>query len=787
MINPSNDSRHATEQSEDFNSNNKNNLDTDCSLQSKVAKPIKILRAESARVIAPVKEIENFSRLMNERISQLVNTLKRWGDGGFGSASGEDPILKSEMQTFVRVALENVPASFLVRVLSHFERGDESVYQSAKTVITGAERRIPSDGPLEKAIAKGDTAAVEDFRTYLKVVDKAAHDKPPFTPLRFLSDWREELGSKWVDQIVDDATQYLRHYVKLEKLYQENEEARLNALTKFKESARGKKYLEFRKQNGFEGLPKNREARFKILNTQEAVTWQKKNTKLVPAKDLRELMMNNPEIVALVKADIEFRWLTKENTPPSWTPISMEKHPRWPFIPSSILTDSIKKGKNTLSISISLPQSNAEGGVFTSNVNIDFETTTRFRQLSTTDTDWVFGWPDDISKSNTQIKIKGFRFEKSGNYWMARFSYEKSIDPFSERVNAMYKAIKNKMAPTCQAGDIVCSFSLDAVTKGGQKNHNRVGWFQVYGITNDGAKLLSSKPITSTVDADIGSTPNKRGRAAVWKGKSIAKQPDFNQPTRGQSSGATLPQLFDKDRELKREIRLLRLLKTPERIDEALEWVGSSLKAKEKKAGQEAARGKRNVSKEKELERWRKLYKTLEDGELPNTNQLKPFKDRIKDLRDSLRGMKNSFRNSVAKQVIIAAHETRIGKLDDKIHAFQERYPNGETLLVTEYRKGTGPGPYKPRPQNRTLAILGPSEIHSLISEKALMLSKAIPEFSFVPTKLRKECPSCEHENVNPPKEGLFDCESESCDEVRPAVQVATYNLAKTFFIPCEK
>ncbi len=109
----------------------------------------------------------------------------------FGEAEGEDPAFAAQMQTFTEVALERIDAKFLVRVLSHLETG--RLTQSARGLVKGRSRRNPKDGPLEKAMEKGDTEEVARLNEYLKIVEEKCPDRNnPLLPLSFLQEWRRE-------------------------------------------------------------------------------------------------------------------------------------------------------------------------------------------------------------------------------------------------------------------------------------------------------------------------------------------------------------------------------------------------------------------------------------------------------------------------------------------------------------------------------------------------------------------------------------------------------------------
>lgn len=192
---------------------------------------------------------------------------------------------------------------------------------------------------------------------------------------------------------------------------------------------------------------------------------------------------------------------------------------------------------------------------------------------------------------------------------------------------------------------------------------------------------------------------------------------------------------------------------------------------------------RKDPSKRETVSRLLRLKGTLESGAPPSNNQLKPFKERIGTLRRSIQGKKDIYRNTVAKEVVRAVQDVRIGKISDAVAEFQSQYgAHGTTVLVTEYHKGKGPGHYKARPVNRTLAAIGASKVYQLILEKGAFTTPAVPIVTLLPSKVRKECPSCGHSHSSNPSRDTFGCSS--CGEKMPVGEVAASNLAKNFFTP---
>jgi len=749
-------------------------------IENERPKPLKILRCESPRLSNNTQEIDNFSKLINDRIGVLVDSVKQWWDGGFGNRQGEDASFREQMQTFTAVALENILAMFLVRVFSHLERGGLSV--SAAGCICGARRKKESENsskaPYERAQKINDQQAVSRFETYLSIVDQV-DSSVTFKPLKFLTEWRNELGSEWVDLIVDDAAQYLRGHIKKLDKWNGKEADRTKDLEKFKSSRAGKKYLEIRREHFEHGLPRNNKERFAILNNENVLrSWDKKE-KLNEAQNLRTLLEKNPKIKEICDNDYTYSRLIKPFTEPSWTPVT-QNNPRWVFIPTDLFEkNGIRRENGHLTVDVTLPLVK-DDTVIHKKLSLNFAATDRIAQMRPVEkTVTCFTWPDSVTGQSSQITIKGMRIELDDGKWRGRFSYQKQASSFSDHVNEVLEAQKNRVAPNCSPGDKICVFALNAQSKGNGKNKRIVGWLKVLGVEQEGTRTLYSKPVYATIDPKKPTATLKRGgtHLAFDKAK-LAKHNNLERVTsRGAVKGVTLPQMLHVDRNLKRDVKFLRLLKDPERREEAVEWLDRKIAASEKHNKNPAA-----------TERLKRLAQTLRSGGSPSHTQLKPFKQEIKAARDNLKGLKDNFRHVVAKKVLIMANQARTGRLEKGIHEFNEKHHgNGSVFLVTQYQKGKGAGPFKQKPQNKVLSVLGVSTIYQQMYDLSDSMEPRMPLVKIASGILRRACPACDHVNATNPKGNDFKCGSDSCGKSLPTREVEAFNLAKLFFSPPPK
>lgn len=759
------------------------------------SKPIRLLRADTLQLLSDPTPIEQFNDLMTERIGYLSNTIFRWWKGGFGDSHGEDPALRETMQIFADVALENIPASFLVRVFSHLEKGGDGLWQSATSVIKGAEREDPGEGPYEKALEANEAEAIERYDTYLSVVDRAASD-PTFRPLGFITTWRDEFetaasadhlpkeltrratswASAWVGLIIDEASQTLRSHVKLLKDHEKNEKARTDELAKFRASATGKKYLTIRESHFPEGLPKNRTKRFEILVKPEVAKWKSEKAKCVASNDLKTLLDSNKQLSELVGLDIRYKELTKPGTPPTWTPVTA-KNPKWVFLPKTFFNSdgltwrAVKGLKGTENKAIecfgssiflpTLPRSLSSPEVGTPAprlLRVD-PVTINLREGATvrrTVAGWEFNRPDEVTNEMTPVTIKGLRFENNSGKWCARFSYEKIVPPASDRVSALRKAVMNRVAPELSPGDLVCVFVLDATAKGGKENRTRVGWLRVIGITDKGPRVLENVPVHSTKSHTTGKPASHRGAGQTpWYNRtgtdahSHKGKPNISKERRpggvthhGQTEGVTLAQLLERKKTLQRQVKLLRMVKDPEQADDATDWLEKRrtpiahtlerlrVQFLTSNGHSRPALQMRIHQFTKQQARLTNLIDKLRRGEPITKTDYRPFQKEIFRLRANLREGKKSLRQTVAKEVVRQVHNVRIGKGSKLVGDFlqqQAAAPNSVTVLVTEYQKRKGQGPYKPRRTNHILSVFGPSEIHELVQQKCAFTTPEIP------------------------------------------------------------
>ncbi len=801
--------------------------------ETETDKPDKIMRAEKAGVIATPAEkqiIEGFTALLNERIGFIVDTVKRWHEGRFGEVEGEDSALADKMREFAEVALEKIAAKHLVRVFSHLERGE--LFPSAHNLIVGQSRRDPKDGPLEKAIKKGDSAEVARMRQYVDVVRMCVDSTANFLPLSFLKSWRSEfqaafyaryldklctetgqgktekvmntadkiakqLGGKWVDLILDDAAQYLRHHAKLLLRWKDNEAAREKALAEFENSKQGKAYLRIRSQHFPSGLPRNRGKRLAVLSSSGVCQWQKKTIKLVEASSVKALLERNPELSALVKADIRYKTLTKPNTPPTWTQVSA-KNRRLPFIPKELFGNFNTLSGGKINAVVDLPvgrearigesSSATLSTVKVLPLDIILSCSGRLAASSVPSTQGEVSLPDRITGELGRWNSKGLRFVPTGTRWSSSISMEKIEAAVNPRFAKFEEALKDKAPAPVTVGDKIIVLVLEPQPKrkkGG--NFQRAGWVQTWGITQKGASILDSRALEPGMGARL-NRALRNGREPWWasdeRKRSKSPAPKASMPegkrapkpsVHGQNRGVTLATILDRRVAVNAEIRLIRLLKDPERTDEAVEVLTSRI----------AAYRKRN--KGEEAARLVKVLSTLENGKRPSHTQLEPFKTRLRTLRQGLEGLKRQFRKEMGTNALRYAHQVRLGQVTNEVSGFTERYGTRESvtlLLVERNKSGKGPGPYKPRALNRVMAAFGAAQIGESLKEHARFLTPAIDILEVDPKDIKKICPSCLHLNAANPSGNKFECGSDECGTKREAELVATFNLISRFLTP---
>ncbi len=672
------------------------------------------LRALRVQVVGPCEELERFSNLMVDRVGGLVNTLKTWWDGGYPA---QDPDISGKMTSFMRVALSEIGRNEMVRVCGHLERGGDDLFQSCQGLIVGRSRRTPRDGPLEKAIASDNKEKIGEYQAYLEVVNMVRAGA--LRPLSFLADWRKDLGDKWVDVIIAEACEYLRHHVKAEERIQADEASRLRAKEKFEKSAVGKRFLKIQKKFSPDGLPKSRPRRFEILSNPEVIAAYKKNARLVPAENLKELLAENPLLRDLVRLDVQYQILCKPNTPKKWTPLTRHTM-RWPFLDTTILGAGLqwKEGRQ-FSISTTLPMYDEDGTTIVhSAVSVSgFQTLKLNSKLPMRDR-WSIRLPGDNDNEPAWVTIKGLRFDRSSGHWEMKISYEIEPSLLPDREYDARAAYFKGRQPALETGDLVCVFVLDPQKLAVKKGRPRAGWFRVLEVTKEGAKTIYGMPVHGYDSSARRERSVQRGVSTFFGGEARTRPQGALRATHGQTMLLSLPQLLDCNRHLRREIDLLKILKNPDRVDEAIEKVErrmTLIKAKPE-----------SIRKRGSEDRLQRVLDALRAGTPLTPNLLEPFKTRIKRLRTRLDGMKDNYRHSIAKQVVQLTQRARSGSLNEATRKAREQSPDGAVILVTEYARGKGPGKYKFGAVNRDLAVLGPSEVLGLVGQKAAVAGPSI-------------------------------------------------------------
>ena len=581
-------------------------------------------------------------------------------------------------------------------------------------------------------------------------------------------------ADKWVDIVVDDAAQYLRHHVKLVQEWQTKEGERVEELKSFPESKMGAAFLEARSKFFPEGIPRNRKLRLALFSNPELCSWRKPKTVFVGGATEAAFMEGNPELVLLRDTNTTYRRLSKPFTRPTWTPISTENL-RWPFIPTALFDQrqGLSPTKDGFSVCIPVPptSSNTPASV----LRIPLNRTTRLTRRPQGGGPWELEWKDEIAGEIFPVAVKGMRFEHHGGKWTARMTYERQGTPLPSHEQEVIDATYKKISPPLVDGDVLVTFSLEPRTKRDRSGAKRVGWLRVVGMKEGVAKELFATPVDSS--------QNRSGKRAIRRGKvpfhrnSSPRNSSVRPSAHGPTDGVSFPQIVHLKGEIDREVRFIRAVKDLSQKEETVQWI---------------LKMRRNVGSDTRGiahgERLRKIQDSVERGSPPSNALMGPFRERLKGLREKFAGMKRAYRHGVAKDVLRQVHRIReMTESENRrgIGAFRREYPSGSVFLVIENHKGRGAGPLRQRVTNRALGSLGAAEIYGLIEEKAAFMNRPIPVLAIPPKGIRKDCPSCDHTHAKGQSGPTFSCGG--CGHKEFVTSVATKNLVRLVLAPRKK
>ncbi len=514
------------------------------------SEPVKVQRVESPLVLETSHEVvAKLTTGLNTEIAKIVNTIKRWYDGGYGDATGENSEHKKLMQDFFYAALHNINNKHLVRSLTLLIYGGETCYASALGCIKGSAKEEPINGPLEKAINKkkkaeknlrilreelvslGESADPKDtakkatkeraiqkkIRANQSKLDDAESNIPKmdsyvalcnlckdqgFTPLAMLKDLIAKLnqandpeasfGKNWHEVILDEAIQHLKSHIKLVKRYNKDEAARRAEVEDFKESEDGKAYLEACKKYCQGGIPRSRSERLKLFSIPALAKWRKEKTEFVSGRNLTEIMERNKELQVLRDLNTKYQNLTRVIRPPKWTPVS-EKRIRYPFIEDKLFSSkgieerTTGSGQKYYSVSITVPDFEAPHQ--TKEVEIQIAQTKRLKGMKKVVEEGVSPWTmegiDEITGKTYRVEVSGFRFDKHGDRWIARPTFKKIDAGHCTHVANVLAAVRSGAVPDLTIGDMFAVFVLDPKAERTDKRKNSAGWLQVYGVEDN--------------------------------------------------------------------------------------------------------------------------------------------------------------------------------------------------------------------------------------------------------------------------------------------------------------